>query len=217
MYICTSSVIHISHSTVSCRKCLILYQGKHAHAHLVGGTTEEGAGAAQAEYEPLKDDGHKNTTKVGVVAADGKSELHSEQEQSDYVSINVFASFVHSLSNLVVMVGVPIAAIFIILRVYLKMAGLLNGLMNSFMMLIYILIRMIRNSSFDLQPDWKIVDPIVTILFVLPMFVLSLPVAFDVLLAIREGRPRWIRFDAVKARLVLLSSIASRLSNTTEN
>lgn len=51
----------------------------------------------------------------------------------------------------------------------------------------------------DVQPDWQIVDPIVTILFVLPMFFLSLPVAVDVLLAIMEGRPRWIRFDAVKA------------------
>ena len=111
---------------------MILYQGKHAHAHLVGGTTEEGAGAARAEYETLRDDGHKNTTRVGVVAADGKSELHSEQEQSDYVSINVFASFVHSLSDLVVMVGVLIAAIVIILRVYLKMAGLLNGFRDLF-------------------------------------------------------------------------------------
>ena len=105
---------------------MILYQGKHAHAQLVGGTTEEGAGAAaRAEYETF-DDGHKNTTKVGVVVADGKSELHSEEEHSDYVSINVFASFVHALSDLVVMVGVLIAAIVIILRVYLKMANLSN-------------------------------------------------------------------------------------------
>ena len=84
-----------------------------------------------------------------------------------------------------------------------------NLLMNSLILLFYLLTLLIWSfcSSFDLQPDWQIVDPIVTILFVLPMFVLSLPVAVDVLLAIMEGRPRWIRFDAVKVRVALFNSI----------
>ena len=81
---------------------------------------------ARAEYQALKEDGPKYFAKDGVLTADGKSELHSVQEPNsnhnnyEYMSINVFASFVHSLSDLIVMIGVFIAAVIIKIRVRLK-------------------------------------------------------------------------------------------------
>lgn len=74
---------------------------------------EEGTeGAVRAEYQSIiNTDGHKEEDE----AKGGKSE--QDPENKDYMSINVFASFVHSLSDLFVMVGVLIAAIIIKLRV----------------------------------------------------------------------------------------------------
>lgn len=104
--------------TVSRRKCALLYQGRHAHAQLIGGSSEENKGAAtQAHYQALQDDGHKDAANGELIMEGGKSKVCRGNGHNDSLSINVFASFVHSLSDMFVMIGVLIAAIVIKIKV----------------------------------------------------------------------------------------------------
>ena len=105
---------------------MILYQGKHVHEQLSGCSAfeKENAPVARTDYQELKEDSPKSLEKDGVLKAESKSELQSVQEDNSkhkyhqYMSINVFASFVHSLSDLIVMIGVFIAAIIIKIKVF---------------------------------------------------------------------------------------------------
>lgn len=107
------------HFTVLRRKCLVLYQSE--HTHLIGKSINSRSGAfgeraekaTRTEYHSLQDVGNTADRKIGIVA-----ELNRElAARNGYASINVFASFVHSLSDLIVMIGVLIAAIIIKIRV----------------------------------------------------------------------------------------------------